>query len=189
MLFKELSQPALEPEDAAPPSWPFFAPMHDALMTMPPSVLPLAVPEEMEGGTAGVAAGTLDEAFQEGQTMEEMEEEFEDDEEEDDEEDEEDEEEEDDEEEDEDDGMMDEEENIGGESLEEDSQDMNVCSMDDMCHGVDPLDVDEVCKFLAGCFVFLYHIPPSDFPDFLGLSIFPILFLPSPLQEFLIILN
>ncbi|MPC18169.1 hypothetical protein E2C01_011045 [Portunus trituberculatus] len=49
--YKELSQPALEPEDAAPPSWPFYAAMHDALLTMPPSVLPLSVPEEIEGGT------------------------------------------------------------------------------------------------------------------------------------------
>ena len=148
---QELSQPALEPEDAAPPSWPFYGAMHDVLLTMPPSVLPLPVPEEMEGGGAGVGPGTLNEAFQEGRTMDDMEEEFEDDDDDDDdvEEEEDDDDEEDDEEEDddeEDDEMLD-EDNVG-DSFEDDSQDMNVCQ-DDISHGMDSVEVDEVCKCLS----------------------------------------
>ncbi|ROT66893.1 hypothetical protein C7M84_015085 [Penaeus vannamei] len=64
--YKELSQPALEPEDAAPPSWPFYAAMQDALLTMPPSVLPMPDGQEMEEPNVEGTGNGLDGAFHQG---------------------------------------------------------------------------------------------------------------------------
>ncbi|XP_042855794.1 splicing factor, arginine/serine-rich 19-like [Penaeus japonicus] len=140
--YKELSQPALEPEDAAPPSWPFYAAMQDVLLTMPPSVLPMSDSQEMEEpGVEGNGNG-IDRTFHQGQSVEDIEEEYEDEEEEEDEEEDEDEEE---EEEDEDDGMMDEDEDHLGDGFDdEDSQDISESQVDDNSQEMDSLEVDEV---------------------------------------------
>ncbi|KAK8734365.1 hypothetical protein OTU49_006151 [Cherax quadricarinatus] len=137
--YKELSQPALEPEDAAPPSWPFYAAMHDALLTMPPSVLPISVGEEINAAGVVEEGSVLDEAFQEGQSMDGMEVGYEDDEEE-----EEEEEEEDEDEDEEEDGIIDEDENMGEGYEDEDSQDMNESQGDENSQGMDGVDIDEI---------------------------------------------
>lgn len=123
-LPQELSQPALEPEDAAPPSWPFYAAMQDALLNMPPSVLPMATDME-EDGVGGGLAGAFQEEYEEEDDEDEEEE---------------------DEEEDDDEGMLDEDDGEGFDD-EEDSQDMEVKHQDDISQeGNYETEIDEICE-------------------------------------------
>ena len=72
LLSKELSQPTLEPEDAAPPSWIFYNAMHNALMSVP-TTLP-SVSEEcnltaIEQQSLEEEAARLEVAFRDGQIV------------------------------------------------------------------------------------------------------------------------
>lgn len=65
---QELSQPVLEPEDAAPPSWEFFDAMHEACMAMPPCLMTMeqALQEGHPEETVEEEAARLEEVFRSG---------------------------------------------------------------------------------------------------------------------------